>query len=94
MRRGVTPSSHTSETLVRLLVPTVSSVMRRKGLRRWQRVRVVLVRAVSVKASLAPLTVCSTVGGAGMRRIADLASKATALGKSSNTSAAKPLTSS
>lgn len=90
---GVTPSSHTTATLVRLLLPTGNSVRRRKGERRWRRRRLVLVRTVSVKGSLAPFTVCSTAGGAGMRFSPVFISKATARPMLSNTSTAKPLTS-
>jgi len=56
-------------------------------------IRLVLVRTVSVKASLGPLTVFSTSGGEMPRFSPVLASKATASAAPSNTTRQNPLTS-
>ena len=54
--RSETPSSHTTSTGVRDWRPTICSATRSSGARRRRRTREVLVRRLSVKASLAPFT--------------------------------------
>ena len=57
----------TTVTLVRVCLPTTVSNRRSRGVRRCRRSRLVLVRTVSVKASLGPLEVFSTSGSEGDR---------------------------
>ena len=90
---SVIPAREHTVTLVKLRRPTTCSSSRSSGARRCRRSRLVLVRTVSVKASLALLMVVSTWGGAIPRFSPVLTSKAAA-SSLPNSTRQNPLTSS
>ena len=87
---GMVIGGHGDTTMIPL--PTVCASIRRSGVRRCRRIRLVLIRMVSTKASLGPLTVFSTSGAWGPRLTPVRASKAIAP-TPGNSTTQNPLTS-
>ena len=75
---SVRPSTQQTVTFVSDRLPTTDSSSRSSGVRRWRRIRLVLTRMVSTKASFGPFTVFSTSGEDGPRLTPVFTSKARA----------------